>query len=715
MNPQSTCFDPFQYYGVTPQSDGTSLARFFIPGATSAAIEAISLVPKANGNFEATLTAEQVAQLPTHYAVSWQEQDAYRHQVISPWSFGSQIGELDLHLFGEGRHWHIYDYLGAHPVQIDGVEGVRFAVWAPAAARVAVVGSFNNWHGQRHPMRPCGNSGVWELFIPGIQPGDLYKFEIKNAETGDLRVKTDPYARQMERRPGTASVVTATHHSWRDQAWMEDRQTFDWQHSPVSIYELHLGSWRRDDHGHFLNYRDLAHELVGYLSETGFTHVELLPISEHPLDESWGYQTTGYYAPTSRFGHPDDLRYLIDLLHQHQIGVLLDWVPAHFPRDDFALARFDGTALYEHEDPKQGEHLEWGTYIFNYGRHEVRNFLIANALYWLKEFHIDGLRVDAVASMLYLDYARESGQWIPNCHGGRENLEAIEFLQTLNYEVHNQCPGALTMAEESTSWPMVSRPTSDGGLGFSMKWNMGWMNDTLDYFETDTLYRRYHHNLLTFGQMYAYSENFILPLSHDEVVHLKRSLAGKMPGDDWQKMANLRLLLAWQWLNPGKKLLFMGGELGQWDEWSESRSLDWGLLNHANHQGINRLVGDLNRLYRHQPALHRYEFEGRGFEWLDCDDHERSLLSFVRYGDEGEATMICLFNFLPTPRIGLSIGMPQTGNWIEVLNTDASCYGGSNVGNQGKVSSKSRPAMGRSSSALVNLPPLGAIALKLRS
>ena len=702
-------FDPFRFLGLHQDAQGW-VVRVWLPGARQAWLEGHALQQLSNSAcFVARLTDEQKQRLPAHYSVEWDEGDGIRHHSISPWSFLPQIGELDLHLFAEGRHWQIQNLLGAHPRTIDGIDGVLFAVWAPSARRVSVVGSFNNWNGMRHPMRVCGGSGVWELFIPGLHSGDLYKFEILNALDNSLLVKTDPYARAMEMRPGTASIVYASHYQWQDQDWMQTRASAHWQHQPMSIYELHLGSWQRNVQGQFLNYREIAHRLADYLDATGFTHVELLPVAEHPLDESWGYQTSGYFAPTSRFGKPDDLRYLIDLLHQRGYGVLLDWVPAHFPRDTFALARFDGTALYEHEDPRQGEHLEWGTYIFNYGRNEVRNFLIANALYWLQEFHIDGLRVDAVASMLYLDYAREAGQWLPNRHGGRENLDAIEFLKTLNHEVHSQCPGALMMAEESTSWPLVSRPTWMGGLGFSMKWNMGWMNDTLSYFRQDPIYRCHHHQQLTFGQMYAYSENFVLPLSHDEVVHLKKSLAGKMPGDDWQKMANLRLLLAWQWLNPGKKLLFMGGDMGQWTEWNDSQSLDWNLLNYPNHMGIRQLVSDLNRLYRQQPALHQYDFDQQGFEWIDCNDHQRSLLGFIRKSDHQQ--LVCLFNFLPVPQTHYLTGMPLAGQWAEILNTDASCYGGSNCGNQGMVYTQEQPLMGQPCSATVIVPPLGAVVL----
>ena len=485
-----------------------------------------------SGLFTANITANQKKKLPQHYRIDWVESSGVKASTICPYTFLPVLGELDLHLFAEGRHWSIYEVMGSQVKEIDQVKGVHFSVWAPAAQRVSVVGAFNNWHGLRHPMRCCGSSGVWEIFIPGLQAGDMYKFEILTQNDNQCIVKTDPYAKAMEMRPETASIVAENSHVWSDKDWLEQRYTFDWQHRPINIYEMHLGSWQRSDDNNFLNYREIAHRLVDYVKWMGYTHIELLPIMEYPLDQSWGYQVSGYYAPTSRFGSPDDLRYFIDHCHQNKLGVFLDWVPAHFPKDAFALARFDGGALYEHEDPRKGEHQDWGTYIFNFGRHEVRNFLIANALYWIKEFHIDGLRVDAVASMLYLNYSREDGQWLPNKYGGHENLEAVEFLQTLNAEVHNQYPGVMMMAEESTSWPMVSRPTDIGGLGFSMKWNMGWMNDSLQYLGREPVYRRHHQNDLTFSQTYAYTENFILPLSHDEVVHLKRSLVSKMPGDD---------------------------------------------------------------------------------------------------------------------------------------------------------------------------------------
>jgi len=706
-----THHDPFQFLGCHPIAKGWEV-RVWLPSAETATLEQkypLQRYPNSD-LFTVRLSAAQKKALAQHYQVQWQEKDGSEHQVVSPYSFMPQLGELDLHLFAEGRHWHIYQFLGANPKIVDGVAGVLFAVWAPSANRVSVVGEFNGWHGLRHPMRVRGDSGIWELFIPGLMAGDIYKFEIRNAQTSGVFIKTDPYAKAMELRPLTGSVVAETHFNWADQSWLKARAERDWQATPMNIYEVHLGSWQRDDAGGFLNYREIAHRLVEYVVWMGYTHIELLPISEHPLDESWGYQTTGYFAPTRRFGDPDDFRYFVEYCHQHQIGVFLDWVPAHFPKDTFALARFDGSALYEHEDPRKGEHQDWGTYIFNFGRNEVRNFLIANALYWLDEFHIDGLRVDAVASMLYLDYSRDEGAWVPNQYGGRENIEAIEFLKTLNAEVHSQSPGALVMAEESTSWPMVSRPTWMGGLGFSMKWNMGWMNDTLDFFEKDPVYRPYHHNQLTFSQMYAYSENFILPLSHDEVVHLKKSLVGKMPGDLWQKMANMRLLMGYQLLHPGKKLLFMGCEFAQWQEWSDARGLDWYLCDQPENRGVQLLVRDLNLLYRNHSALHERDFSTEGFEWIDCHDYEQSILSFMRQSKTEK--IICVFNFTPVPRNHYRIGLPEAGSYSEVINSDAAVYGGSNCGNSGVIEAESIPWMNRPYSAELVLPPLGVVVLK---
>ncbi|WP_435684976.1 1,4-alpha-glucan branching protein GlgB [Sedimenticola selenatireducens] len=636
------------------------------------------------------------------------------HQRVSlfhdPYSFPLQISDEDLQLFSAGRHFHIYNILGAQFKCIDGIDGIRFATWAPNAERVSVIGDFNNWDGRRHPMCSRGISGVWELFIPDLPSGSLYKYEIRNRDSGAILTKTDPYSQQMELRPRTASVAKqALPFPWQDNGWMAARAGQAWLHEPLSIYECHLGSWQRDRDNHFLNYRELAHQLVVYLKETGFTHIQLLPITEHPLDASWGYQTTGYFAPTSRFGDAADFRYFVDYCHSHEIGVLLDWVPAHFPKDEHGLARFDGSALYEHEDPRRGEHRDWGTLIYNYGRNEVKNFLLASALYWLEEYHIDGLRVDAVASMLYLDYSREAGDWIPNQHGGNENLEAIAFLRELNSVVHDCYPGALMIAEESTSWPQVTRPVHLGGLGFSMKWNMGWMHDTLNYMQQDPVYRRYNHDQLTFGLLYIFNENFILPFSHDEVVHEKSSLLNKMPGDEWQRFANLRLLYTYQFTYPGKKLLFMGSEFGQGDEWNSDQALDWYVVQYPLHQGVRRLVADLNRLYTTQPALYRYDFDYAGFEWIDCHDSDQSVLSYLRTAD-GEHLLVVL-NYTPVIRKGYRIGTPTSGSYRVILNSDSVYYAGSNAGSGEVLMTDDTPWMGRPASLCLDLPPLAGLIL----
>ena len=613
-----------------------------------------------------------------------------------------------LYLFNEGRNFQAYRLLGAQA----GPGGTIFRVWAPNAAQVALLGDFNGWQGAGHQMQVLAGSGIWELTVAEATPGSLYRFAITNRDTGTVHIKSDPYARGFEMRPGSAAyVVPPSTHVWNDDAWLQARAEWDWQQAPVNIYEVHAGSWMRHPDGKPYLWRELAERLIPYAVEQGYTHLELLPITEHPLDESWGYQTTGYFAATSRYGSPDDLRAFIDASHQAGLGVILDWVPGHFPQDHWALAKYDGTALYEHEDPRLGLHADWGTHIFNYGRHEVRSFLLSSAHWWLAEFHFDGIRVDAVASMLYLDYSRKAGEWLPNKYGGRENLDAIEFLKQLNAMVHGEFPGALTIAEESTAWPMVSRPTYVGGLGFSMKWNMGWMNDTLRYFHRDSIYRRWHHDELTFGQVYAYSENYVLPFSHDEVVHGKGSLIGKMPGDAWQRAANLRLLLAWQTFSPGKKLMFMGGEFGQAREWSEARELDWKLLGDPDHAGLQRLSGDLNRLYRDCPALHQQDFDAQGFEWIDCHDSEHSVLAWLRWGRDGSFVVVAV-NFTPVPQTGYRLGVPRAGHYAEILNSDSALYGGSNLGNAGGVDAWAGEWMNRPANLELTLPPLAAVVLQ---
>lgn len=654
--------------------------------------------------------AEQ-EELPAHYKLSWQDKDGQHHEHYDPYDFSPQFPAFDQHLFGEGKHWHIYKKLGGHLHQVDGIDGVLFAVWAPNAGRVSVVGNFNRWDGRSHPMRSLGGSGIWELFIPNIGTGSLYKFEILNRASQEVLLKTDPYGQQFEFRPSTASIVVDNQaYSWQDEQWLDQRKKHNWLHQPMSVYEVHLGSWQRDKLGNFLNYRDLAKQLIDYVKNLGFTHIELLPITEHPYDGSWGYQTTGYFAPTSRHGSPDDFRYFVDTCHQNGIGVILDWVPAHFPKDAFALARFDGSALYEHEDPRKGEHRDWGTLIYNYGRNEVKNFLLASAIFWLEEFHIDGLRVDAVASMLYLDYSREDNDWIPNQYGGNENLEAIDFLRELNAVTHDQQPGTVIMAEESTSWPQVTRPTWTGGLGFSMKWNMGWMHDILSYIQQEPIHRKYHHDQLTFGMLYAFTENFVLPFSHDEVVHGKGSLLNKMPGDEWQRFANLRLLYTLMYTYPGKKLLFMGCEFGQGTEWNFNKALDWYVLDYPHHKGLQTLLKDLNHLHKTHPALYQYDFEGKGFEWIDCHDLQQSVISYRRKSDHED--LIVVLNFTPVVREAYRIGVPHPGTYTEIFNSDSSFYAGSNTGN-GEVLSEPIAWMNQLHSVNLTLPPLGAVILKL--
>jgi 1,4-alpha-glucan branching enzyme len=705
--------DPFEWLGMHTSGSGF-IARAFMPSAESVVLHGAGVMERIEGTdtFEIHIAPEVKDNLPEHYSLSWIEKDSHQsHNVVSPYSFQPILSDFDLNLFSGGRHLHAYRFLGARLITVDDIEGCLFSVWAPNVKRVSVVGDFNGWHGLRHPMRNRGESGVWELFIPGLHANDNYKFEIRT-HSDEILEKTDPYARSMGLRPDTTSKIAENDtYKWGDEDWLTHRKNWQWLHEPMSIYEVHAGSWRRNDDGSFLSYIELADQLIPYVKELGYTHIEFLPLTEHPLDESWGYQVSGYYAPTSRHGNAEDLRYLIDVAHRNDIGVILDWVPAHFPRDEFALARFTGEACYEYGDPNKGEHIDWGTLIFNYGRNEVRNFLIANAVYWIEEFHIDGLRVDAVASMLYLDYSREHGQWSPNPYGGREHLEAIDFVRNLNEVVHAEFPGVLTLAEESTDWPMVSRPTDIGGLGFSMKWNMGWMHDTLSYMQTDPVYRRFHQNQLTFSQLYAYSENFILPLSHDEVVHMKRSMLDKMQGDVWQKFANLRLLYAYQYAHPGKKLLFMGGEFGQWDEWSERGALDWMIAGMDKHAGLYNLIHDLNELYRKKTPLHAHDFDVDGFQWISCDDDENSILAFLRHSKH--SSVVCVFNFTPVPRENYVIGVPRHGSYKELLNTDASWYGGSDTGNAGKISTKQQHEHGFDHTLTLTLPPLAALFMEL--
>ncbi len=640
--------------------------------------------------------------------------DGQTQTFADPYTVEPLLTDYDLHLFGEGRYQRSYEKFGAQVREVNGVKGVNFAVWAPNAYRVSVIGDFNGWDARVHPLQPVGSSGVWEIFIPGAESGMAYKYDLRSHNQNYHGEKADPYAFFAETRPRTASrVYDVNQYQWQDQQWLEDRAAQVPLNKPISVYEMHLGSWRRDGDGQFLTYREMAEQLVEYLTTMGYTHVELMPVAEHPLDGSWGYQVTGYYAPTSRFGSPDDFMYLVDTLHQHNMGVIVDWVPAHFPKDGFALSYFDGTHLYSHEDARKGEHPDWGTYIFNYGRNEVRNFLISNALFWLEKYHIDGLRVDAVSSMIYLDFGREGGQWIPNEYGGNENLDAVAFMKEFNTVVHSEYPGAVTIAEESTAWPMVSRPTYIGGLGFTLKWNMGWMHDVLEYMKKDPVYRRYEHHLITFSLIYAFTENFVLSLSHDEVVHLKGSMLNKMAGYGMQKFASLRLLYGFQWAHPGKKLLFMGQEWGQWGEWSETRSLDWHQLDHAPHAGIQAWVRDLNHLYRAQPALYERDFEPDGFRWIDANDADNSLLTFIRFAEDPADFVVVACNFTPIVRDLYRIGVPEAGFYAELLNSDAEKYGGDNYGNRGGQHSEAIASHGFEQSLNLTVPPLGIVILKL--
>jgi 1,4-alpha-glucan branching enzyme len=705
--------NPHSVLGLHP-GDGGFVVRALRPaaGAITAHLDDGTTVEleqiHPGGVFEGVI--ETASPEPPHYRLEVDYGSAGTFTIEDPYAFGPTIGELDLHLIGEGRHQEIYEKLGAHVREHEGVTGTAFAVWAPAARAVSVVGDFNSWDGRLNAMRVLGSAGIWELFLPDVAPGTRYKYEILGADS-ELKLKADPYAQETENPPLTASVVAQPTHSWKDEAWLADRAQQQPLAAPMSIYEVHLGSWRLNslEGNRPLSYLELADELADYAKDMGFTHIELLPVMAHPFSGSWGYQVTGYFAPTPRHGSPDDLREFVDRLHGNGVGVILDWVPAHFPRDDFALARFDGTALYEHADPRRGAHPDWGTLVFNFGRHEVRNFLIASALFWLREYHIDGIRVDAVASMLYLDYSRREGEWIPNQFGGREDLDAVAFLKELNEVLYGREPGIVSSAEESTAWPGVSRPTYLGGLGFGFKWNMGWMHDTLAYFQQDPIYRRYHHHELTFSLMYAFSENFILPLSHDEVVHGKGSLLNKMPGDAWQKLANLRCLYAYMWAHPGKKLLFMGGEIAQEQEWSHERSLDWHLLEQPGHAGIQSLVRDLNRLYRDEPALWEVDADPSGFWWIEPNDADRNVVAFARQSRNGERVVVFVANLSPTPRPGYRLGLPRSGRWSEALNTDSTFYGGSDMGNLGAVEADPIPWHGQPVSAEITLPPLASV------
>jgi 1,4-alpha-glucan branching enzyme len=704
--------DPHRLLGAHPQNGGV-VVRAFRPAAERVVVrpdggKPVELRQKhPAGVFEGEV---KDAKLPLRYELQVEYADGQSYTLRDPYSFLPTLGELDLHLAGEGRHEELYRKLGAHVREIDGVQGVAFAVWAPNARSVSVVGDFNTWDGRLHPMRSMGSSGIWELFVPDVPEGSRYKYELRTPD-GEVVLRADPFAFAAEMPPQTASVVHRSRHEWEDERWLERRGATDQLRRPISIYEVHLGSWRLNplEDNRPLTYLELADELAAYVNDLGFTHVELLPVMAHPFSGSWGYQVTSYFAPTPRFGSPDDLRTFVDRMHEHDVGVILDWVPAHFPRDEWALARFDGTALFEHADPRRGAHPDWGTLIFNFARNEVRNFLLASALYWLRDYHVDGLRVDAVASMLYLDYSRREGEWVPNQFGGREDLDAVAFLKQLNELVYAGEPGVISAAEESTAWPGVSRPTYVGGLGFGFKWNMGWMHDTLRYFQQDPVYRRYHHHELTFSLMYAFSENFILPLSHDEVVHGKGSLIGKMPGDRWQQMANLRALYAYMWAHPGKNLLFMGGEFAQEAEWSHERSLDWHLLEDRAHAGVQRLVRDLNAVYRDERALWDMDFSPEGFDWLEPNDAENSVVAFSRRSEDGRDVLACVCNLTPVPRQGYRVGLPRPGRWREALNTDAEVYGGANWGNMGGLEAEPIPWHNQPFSAELTLPPLGVL------
>ena len=707
--------DPFAVLGPHAGREGMVSVRALIPAARAvAAVMPDGTVSPLRAVHPAGFWEGEVSgrRLPLAYRLRVVDEQGQVSEVEDPYRFPPTLSPYDLHLLGEGTHYRLFERLGAHPIRHEGVEGVRFVVWAPNARRVSVVGDWNGWDGRRQPMRLHPGNGLWELFVPGVTLGARYKYEIIGRDGGLLALKTDPVAFAFEPdEPRTASAVTDLNtYTWGDAEWMDERKRRNALHRPMSVYEMHLGSWRRPEGGALPSYREMAEQLADYLSEMGFTHVELLPVTEHPYYASWGYQTLGYYAPTRRYGTPTDFMAFVDTLHRRGIGVIMDWVPAHFPKDAHGLAFFDGTHLYEHADPNLRDHPDWGTRVFNFGRREVSNFLIANAVFWLERYHIDGLRVDAVASMIYRDYSRKAGEWVPNEFGGRENLEALAFLKKLNEVVYGGQPGASTIAEESTAWPQVSRPVYLGGLGFGFKWNMGWMHDILEYMQHQPVHRKYHHNQLTFGLLYAWTENFVLPLSHDEVVYGKRSLAHKMPGDDWQRFANLRLLFAFMWAYPGKKLLFMGGEFGQSDEWNHDHALDWWLLDTGPfHRGVQQLMKDLNRVYRSDPSLYEVDFESAGFQWIDCSDWEQSVVTFCRFSRRQERLLLCACNFTPVARTGYRVGVPRPGYYREILNTDAALYGGGDVGNSGGVSSEPTPWHGQPHSVVLTIPPLAAV------
>jgi 1,4-alpha-glucan branching enzyme len=714
-------WDPFQVLGnhiIKKDGKKAVAIRAFLPEAQNAWVvedKTGKLFPMERthkaGFFEGLISHKKEV-FP--YQIRTESHDGTIAEFHDPYAFLPVLTDFDLHLFGEGSHYKTYEKLGAHRMEINSIQGVHFAVWAPNAKRVSVVGNFNKWDGRRHPMRIRGLSGIWEIFVPGLKEGEVYKYEIKS-RSKEIFEKADPYAFYAEIRPKSASLVyDVNQYHWNDAEWMQMRSEKNWLESPVSVYEVHLGSWMRvpEEGDRYLTYRESADKLIRYVKEMGFTHLELLPVTEHPLDASWGYQTISYFAPSSRFGKPEDFMYFVDQCHQNNIGVILDWVPAHFPTDGHGLGFFDGTCLYEHEDPRKGFHPDWGTKIFNYGRKEVRNFLISNALFWCEKYHIDGWRVDAVASMLYLDYSRKEGEWIPNIFGGRENLEAIDFLKEFNKILHHDFPGILTIAEESTAWGGVSKPTYLGGLGFSLKWNMGWMNDTLEYFSKEPVHRKYHHNHLTFSLLYAFSENFILVLSHDEVVHGKKSLLSKMPGDVWQKFANLRILFGFMFTHPGKELLFMGGDIGQWDEWNHDKSLDWSLLESKPHRCLQRFVMDLNHMYQSEPALYEVDFDPRGFEWIDCRNADSSIIAFIRKAKDPADFLVIIGNFTPVPRFAYRIGVPGNCFYKEIFNSDSEIYGGSNIGNTGGLNSDKIPFHGKPYSINATLPPLSVMVFK---